>query len=325
MNKFLLGCLILGASTLTFAEEITIYGPSSMKWIEKKYGPIFEKETGDTIKFISIDGIVGRLKLEKKRAKADVVVGMTELTTEMAKREDLILPYTPQNIDNIADERFKMSSSYVTPFDYGLLAINYNKEKIATPPKNLKELSSMTKQLMIENPKVSITGEEALQWSIALYGENWLDFWKELKPAIYSVEPGWSEAFAKFTTGEAPMMIGYATSNLFFTGEDSSKYDSFLIEEGSFMYQEGAALVNKKEIKDGAKQFMERVLSDEFQKIMSEENYMFPVTAIKVSEGFKNVPTTENTVKLSKEQINNLVDNLEKYKKELISTLKANN
>ena len=322
MKKILLGCLLVGGATIINAEEITIYGPSSMKWIEKEYGKVFQEETGNSIKFISIDGIVGRLKLEKKRPKADVVVGLTELTTEMARRENLILPYVPKNIDNIANVSFKMSSEYVTPMDYGILAINYNKEKIPNTPKSLKELGAMTKQLMVENPKVSITGEEALQWSIALYGENWLDFWKELKPAIYSVEPGWSEAFAKFTAGEAPMMVGYATSNLFFTGEDSSKYDSFLLEDGNYIYQEGAALVNKKEVKDGAKKFMERVLSDEFQKIMSEENYMFPVTNIEVSEGFKNVPTTDKTVKLTKEQIEDLIENLDSYKTQMIEVLK---
>lgn len=322
MKKILLGCLLVGGATIINAEEITIYGPSSMKWIEKEYGKVFQEETGDSIKFISIDGIVGRLKLEKKRPKADVVVGLTELTTEMARRENLILPYVPKNIDNIANVSFKMNSEYVTPMDYGILAINYNKEKIPNPPKSLKELGAMTKQLMVENPKVSITGEEALQWSVALYGENWLDFWKELKPAIYSVEPGWSEAFAKFTAGEAPMMVGYATSNLFFTGEDSSKYDSFLLEDGNYIYQEGAALVNKKEVKDGAKKFMERVLSDKFQKIMSEENYMFPVTNIEVSEGFKNVPTTDKTVKLTKEQIEDLIENLDSYKTQMIEVLK---
>ena len=249
-------------------------------------------------------------------------MGLTELTTEMARRENLILPYVPKNIDNIANVSFKMSSEYVTPMDYGILAINYNKEKIPNPPKSLKELGAMTKQLMVENPKVSITGEEALQWSVALYGENWLEFWKELKPAIYSVEPGWSEAFAKFTAGEAPMMIGYATSNLFFTGEDSSKYDSFLLEDGSFIYQEGVSLVNKKEVKAGAKKFMERVLSDDFQKIMSEENYMFPVTNVEVSDGFKSVPLPEKSVKLTREQIDNLIENLNNYKTQLIEVLK---
>lgn len=322
MKKIVLGCIFLGAVANLMAEEVVVYGPSSMKWIEKKYGPVFEKETGDTIKFVSIDGIVGRLKLEKRNPKSDIVVGVTELTTEMAKRENLILPYVPQNIDKISDERYKMSSEYVVPFDYGVLAVNYNKEEIKSVPTTLEELAKYNKKLLVENPMVSVTGEEALQWSIALYGDNWIKFWETIKPAIYSTEPGWSEAFAKFTSGEAPMMIGYATSNLFFSGEDGNKYDSFLLQDGTFMYQEGAALVNKKNVKEAAKKFMDRVLSDEFQIIMSEENYMFPVTDVKISEGFSKVPTTDKTVKLTKEQIDDLIKNLDQYKTQLVELLK---
>ena len=97
------------------------------------------------------------------------------------------------------------------------------------------------------------------------------------------------------------MMIGYATSNLFFvTDEEQKKFDSFLLDDGTFMYLEGVSLVNKKEIKDGAKLFMEYVLSDEFQDLVPAKNYMFPVTKGEMPEGFEVVPTTDKTVKLSK-------------------------
>ncbi len=67
---------------------------------------------------------------------------------------------------------------------------------------------------------------------------------------------------------------------------------------------------------------MERVLSDDFQKIMSKENYMFPVTDIEIDPAFKNVPTTEKTVKLNKKQIEDLAENFDKYKTQLINLLK---
>ena len=67
---------------------------------------------------------------------------------------------------------------------------------------------------------------------------------------------------------------------------------------------------------------MERVLSDDFQKIMSEENYMFPVTNVEVSDGFKSVPLPEKSVKLTREQIDNLIENLNNYKTQLIEVLK---
>lgn len=321
MKKILCG-LFLGTAFIANAEEIVVYGPSSMKWIGKKYGPIFEKNTGDTIKFVSIDGLLGRLKLEQKNPKADIVVGMTELTGEMAKQEGLITSYIPKNMDRIINSEYKMFNDCVTPIDYGFLAINYNKKDIPNPPRDLQELGRMKKQLIVENPMTSITGLEALQWSIALYGKDWLKFWQEIKPAIYSAEPGWTEAFAKFTAGEAPMMVGYATSNLFFTGEDAAKYDSFLLENGTFMYQEGASLVNKKDIKEGAKKFMESILDDDFQKLVAEKNYMFPVTSVVISEDYNNVPRPKKIVKLDKEQIQLLVNNIDEYKKELVELLK---
>lgn len=322
MKKILLGCLFLGTGLMLNAEEVVVYGPSSMKWIGKKYGPVFEKKTGDTIKFVSIDGLVGRLKLEKKNPKADVVVGLTELTTEISRREDLILPYVPKNIGNIAKDEFKMDSNYVVPIDYGYLAINYNKQEIKNPPKNLEELGKLSKKLLVENPMVSNTGRETLQWSIALYGKDWMKFWKALKPAIYATEAGWTEAFSKFTVGEAPMMIGYATSNLFFTGEDADKYDSFLLEDGTFMYQEGASLINKKEVKPAAKKFMEEILSDEFQDLVVKKNYMFPVTNVKLTEDFSRVPVPSKSVKLTKDQIDLIIDNIDGYKNELVEYLK---
>ena len=323
MKKLILSLLLI-LSVSSFSEEIIVYGPSSAKWIGKSFAPIFKEKTGVDIKFISIDGLVSRLKLEEKNPKADIVIGLISLSTEIAKKENLITPYIPKNISNIKSSDFLMDKEgYATPFDYGLLAINYDTKKIPVPPKNLAELGKLEKQLLVENPATSSTGEEALLWSIALYGENWKNFWNVLKPAIYTAEPGWSEAFAKFTAGEAPMMVGYATSNLFFSqDEEQSRFSSFLLEDGTFMYLEGASLVNKKETKEGAKKFMEYVLSEDFQNLVPQKNYMFPVTEISLTEEFKFVPVAEKTVKLSDEQVKDLVKNLDIYKSELIEILK---
>ena len=104
-----------------------------------------------------------------------------------------------------------------------------------------------------------------------------------------------------------PMMVGYATSNLFFSqDEEQSRFSSFLLEDGTFMYLEGASLVNKKETKEGAKKFMEYVLSEDFQNLVPQKNYMFPVTEISLTEEFKFVPVAEKTVKLSDEQVKDL-------------------
>lgn len=323
MKKNVLLFLLVILGTNVWTEEIIIYGPASMKWIEKKYGNYFKKKTGDTIKFVSIDGILGKLKLEKRNPKADVVVGVTEITAKKALKENLIVPYVPKNISMIKKKEYKMYSNAVVPMDYGFLAINYNKKTLPNPPKNLKEISLLKKQLIIENPTLSITGKEILQWSIALYGDNFEKFWTYIKPAVYSIEAGWTEAFTKFTTDESPMMVGYATSNLFFVGENS-KFDSFLLDEGSYIYQEAGALVNKPNVKIGAKNFMEEILSKEFQKLIVSENYMFPVIDINLPEKFKSIPIPKlrKTLKLSEKQIDDFIKNEDLYEKRVLQILK---
>ena len=67
---------------------------------------------------------------------------------------------------------------------------------------------------------------------------------------------------------------------------------------------------------------MEYILNEDFQNLVPKKNYMFPVIETSLTEEFKFVPVTEKTVKLSDEQVKDLVKNLDKYKSELIEILK---
>ena len=310
-------------SGVIYAEEIVIYGPKSMNWIGKKYAPIFKEKTGNDIKYVSVDSAIAKLKLEKKNPKADIIVGLTELNGEIAKKEGFLVKFEPSNIKNIENtQNIFDREGYIIPLDYGLLAINYEVEAIKDVPKTLKEIGKYKNSLIVADPR-STTGGEFLLWSIALYGKEWKNFWQEIKPAIFNVASGWSESFAKFAAGEVPMMTGYATSNIFFYQEnEEAKYNSFIPEEGGYMYTEGAALVNKKEIKDGAKAFMNEILGEEFQKLVASDNYMFPVTKVELPKEFSYVPRANKVVTLSSEQIKELAKNFEKYREELIEFLR---
>lgn len=293
-----------------FADEITVYGPSTSKWIGKKYAPIFKKKTGHDIKYVSVSGATLKLLLEKNNPKADIVVGLTDVEAKIAENKNLLTTYDGKNLKK--------------QYDYSYLAINYNKEILPNPPKNLKEMSKLKNQLLIQNPMTSNTGEEALLWSIAMYGKNWKKFWEEIKPAIKNVEPGWTEAFNKFAVNESPMMIGYATSNIYFVQDENQKnrLDSFYLEDGAYKYNEYAGIVNRKDVKEASKQFMQEISSDEFQKMVSTENYMYPVNGKLIDPVFSAVPTPKTVVSLTEEQIQDLSINLDKYKKELVNLLK---
>lgn len=79
-------------------------------------------------------------------------------------------------------------------------------------------------------------------------------FWTTIQPAIYNVEPGWEEAFAKFTAGEAPMMVGYATSDIWFAQDDSQKIDmQVLFGRRKLSICRKCCFGCQKEVKAGAK------------------------------------------------------------------------
>ncbi len=276
--------------------KLVVYGPESMSFMNDTLIPWLKDTKGIEVEFVPVNGLVSMLELEKNNPKADIVMGLTAINATQAKEKGFLAPYKPKGTDRLQSEDFVMDPEwYVSAFDYGALAVNYNTTTLATPPRSFEDMIAMGgRSLIVEDPR-SLTGQEVMLWSYALYGDKWEEFWTRMKPAVLAVAPGWSEAFAKLQAGEAPMMMGFATSDLYFT---DGKFDSFIPEEGGYIYLEGAALVAKKHIKSAAKSFMDALWDPEFQKTMLEQNYMLPVTAYKLPAEYAGVPFADRIVRL---------------------------
>lgn len=317
MKKIILGIFMIATSIVSFAKEkVVVYVPNSMTFLQKDVAEDFENKTGVELEFIGIKGIPARIKLEKRNPKADVVLGLSEVNVIEAKKDNLLSSYKPKNANKIVNEDYIIDKDwYATPFDFGSLAINANKANLDKMPTSFKDLTKLKGQLINLDPN-SFTGQEFMMWTIAVYGDKWLDFWKALKPAIKTTAPGWDAGWAKFTTNEAPLMVGYATSDLYF--EADSEYKSFIPSEGGYIYTQGAAVIAKKNIKEGTKLFMEYILEDKFQKLMADKNYMLPVTNIQLGDEYKRIPTSNKIVKVKEEDLLKINE----YKKELINLLK---
>ena len=317
MKKSILWILMVLLGVTSFSKEkVVVYVPSSMTFLQEEVGQDFFEKTGIEVEIVGIKGIPARLKLEKRRPKADIVLGLSEINVIQAKKEGTIASYKPKTADKIMKEEYLIDSEwYATPFDFGSLAINANKDGLKKMPSSFEDLKKLKGQLIVLSPN-SFTGQEFMMWTVAVYGENWLKYWEEIKPTIKTTAPGWSEGWAKFTTNESPLMVGYATSDLYF--DEKSSYKSFIPSEGGYIYVQGASIVAKKDIKDGAKLFMDYILEDKFQRAMAEKNYMLPVTNIKLGDEYNRVPTL---VKVAKVKASDL-EKIEQYKKELIKLLK---
>jgi thiamine transport system substrate-binding protein len=256
--------------------------------------------------------VLSRIKLEKRNPKADVVIGLDQSLVVEAVKNDLLISYKPLNASKIENQDIVFNQNYfVTPYDYGAIAIIYDPERLDTTPKTFEDLTKMDKSLIIQDPRSSSTGQAFLLWTIAIYGEDWKEFWKELKPAILTVTTGWTDSFSKFEAGEAPMMVSYATDGAYsYEYYESTKYKALIPEEGGYVQVEGAGIVKGTKNEDLAKRFIEFLLMDEFQKKVPLNQWMFPVTNVELPESYEYALKPEKILTIESEEIAN---NLNKW------------
>jgi thiamine transport system substrate-binding protein len=303
MKKFLLVLSIIVAVSV-FSQELVIYTYSSFaSGIAQKVLPIFEKQNNVKVKLLSFGdagNVLARLILEKDQPKADVVIGLDQPLLKRAISEGLLIKFVPENISMIKNKELLDMRGYGIPFDYGAIALVYNTEKINNPPKSFKELldERFKRKLVVQDPRTSSTGLSFMLWTVAVFGEDgFLDYWKSLKNNILTITPGWDEAFSMLETGEADIMVSYATDGAYSYHEYGSlKYLPVVMEEGAFVQIEYAAIVKNSKNIELAKKFIEFVLSKEFQSQVPLNQWMYPVVEIELPEAYKYAPKIDKVL-----------------------------
>ncbi len=184
--------------------------------------------------------LVSSLVAEEGAPRADVVIGLDEITGPQAIAAGVLQPYTPPGLagvpaDLVADLG---GGGYVTPYEYGYLALDSNGSIGPSGPSfqnwsfpAIASNRSFASSLMIEDPLTDITGEEFLLWEIAFYEsvlhENWQDFWQSADPYL-RVAPDWDTAWTDFTTspGNPPMVVSYSTDPAYAVANGGPSFSS---------------------------------------------------------------------------------------------------
>ncbi|MBI2718542.1 MAG: thiamine ABC transporter substrate binding subunit [Rhizobiales bacterium] len=288
MKKILTALFALFALAVpaTARETLTIYTYDSFV---SDWGPgakikeAFEKTCDCTIKWVAPgDGVavLNRLKLEGKNTKADVVLGLdTNLTAEAASTGlfgkhgvDLSLARTPVAW---TDEIFM-------PFDFAHFAVVYDSQAIKQPPTSLDELvnGDPTQKIVLEDPRSSTPGLGFLLWMKSVYGDKAGEAWKKLRPRILTTAPGWSDAYALFTKGEAPMVLSYTTSPAYhMIAEKTDRYKAASFSEGHYLQIEVAGLIDASPNRALAQKFLQFMMGPGFQDQIPTNNWMLPAGA----------------------------------------------
>ncbi|MGY5821566.1 thiamine ABC transporter substrate binding subunit [Vibrio chemaguriensis] len=299
-------------STSAFAAEnpLTIYTYDSFA---ADWGPgpkieqAFEAKCGCDVNFVALDdgvSILNRLRLEGGNSKADIVLGLDNNLMAEAKKTGLLTEHNVDTANTVLPNGW--SDTTFVPYDYGYFAFVYNTEKLANPPKSMKELVETRDDLKViyQDPRTSTPGQGLMLWMKSIYGDDVTQAWQKLASKTVTVTKGWSEAYSMFLNGESDLVLSYTTSPAYhLIAENDSKFATANFAEGHYMQVEVAAKVKGAKNSELADQFMNFILSDEFQSEMPTGNWMYPVTDVELPKGFETLSVPNKSLSFSADEV----------------------
>ncbi len=269
------------------SREVVVYAYDSFT---ADWGPgpelvkLFEEKTGMKVTLISVGDtglLLSRAVLEKKNPQADVLVGISNQLLDTAKAHDVLESYTPEGARQIIPDGLLFDSEwFLTPYDWSYFAMIYDSLSGVPAPAALSDLlkPEYEKKIILMDPRTSAVGLGFVAWTVAVFGDRYTDFWNALKPNILTMAPGWDTGYGLFTSGEAPLVVSYTTSPPYHVEYDGTdRYKALIFPEGHTMHIEGAGVVKGAKNPEGARAFMDFLISEEAQAVLPQTQWMYPV------------------------------------------------
>ncbi len=273
-------------------DSLLAWGPDKNKTYDKVFKE-FERRTGIKVElhlFSSGGEAVSKVieEYESGQVRADIIIGIDPINLVKLKKKGILEPYTPPNIGEIYSWLIQSydPDHYAIPYDYSLIAFIYDREYINDTVMENITFESFTENLgstlVVEDPRTSTTGLNFLLYEITVYTKilhkDWREWWRTTKP---HVEPGWSEAFDRFSKGDYHIMVSYGTDpaySAFF--ENSTRIGAALVKYNGtplgWLQIEGIGLIKNAPHKEEAEKFIEWFLGREVQEEIPLNNWMYP-------------------------------------------------
>ena len=311
---FILSILLLNNSIK--AERLTVYTYDSFV---SEWGPgpliekTFEEKYAVDLELIAVDSaatLLSKVILEGSNTKADVILGLDMNLFDVAQESELFTKHNLNNINEKLNLPIEWNSEIFVPYNYGYFAFVYNNKKLKKAPESMEELINNTDaRIVIQDPRTSTTGLGLLTWMKVLYGENAQEKWSKLNNKIISVTKGWTDSYYNFfMAGEADIVLSYSTSpaaHVMF--ENNYDISAAVFKEGNYLSVEFAGILKSSKNKITAKNFLDFMISDEFQNVIPSTNIMYPVTNIKLPDAFNELAIPK-ALQLNPKEINDYKD-----------------
>ncbi|WP_265502063.1 thiamine ABC transporter substrate-binding protein [Paracoccus beibuensis] len=307
MKTFLIPALLLASPALAQDRVLTIYASD---YIASEWGPGpkieegFEAFCDCDLQFVTGD-ILPRILMEGEGTPADVVFGLNTDVTARARASGLFAPHRQDTTDMSLPVEW--TDDIFLPYNWGETAFVYDETRLDNPPASFADLLEAPDDLkiVIQDPRSSISGLALLLWVKQVYGDDAPEAWAKLAPKVLTVTRGWSESYGLFTEGEADMVLSYTTSPAYhIAAEDDPTKKAAIFPEGHYFMAELAAQVASTDQPELAQQFMDWILTPEFQQTIPLANWSLParLPVEDWPEVMRNLPRPDKTLFYSEDE-----------------------
>lgn len=290
---FLFQVLFLGCYPKeNFKSEITIY-TAMEEYLIDVYIEEFNKEYPEIKLNIISSGtgdIIAKLIAEKDNPQADVIWALSDLM--ILDDYKLLAPYTPKGIEKIS-EIFKDKNKKWFGISAWMVAIGVNTEELKKVEIDKIDsyfsllLPQLKEQVLMANPASSGTGYLTVNTFISLFGET--EAWKymdELHKNISNYTSSGNAPVQIIARGEKVVGFIPAYQGLKIKKEGKFPLEVIFPKEGLGWELEGNALVNKKDIKQEAKIFLDWTLSEKGMLLHSKNRGFVTIEKYRKIEGY---------------------------------------
>jgi thiamine transport system substrate-binding protein len=287
----------VGASTSTPSRTgdttITLMTHDSFS-VSKRVMRQFTKNTGIKVNVLpagDAGAAVNQAILTKDNPLGDVFFGVDNTLLSRALDEDIFVPYTSPELANIPKDLQLDPRNRVTPVDTGDVCVNFDRKYFTnrklTVPTTLDDLAKPEYKdlLVVENPATSSPGLAFLLATVAKYGpDGWRAYWQKLRDNGVKVVDGWEQAYDTEFSGSAgkgdfPLVVSYATSppaEVVNADPQPEQPPTGALLDTCFRQIEFVGVMKGTSHEKAAKQLVDFMLSERFQRDMPLQMYVFP-------------------------------------------------
>jgi thiamine transport system substrate-binding protein len=261
----------------------------------------FTAETGITVEQIESDDagtLVSQAVLSAGNPVADVLFGIDTTFLCRGTSEGVFVPYASPGLADVPDEYRLDPDDLVTPIDVGDVCLNYSMTGLDDDavPTGLDDLTddALADQFVTPNPETSSPGFAFLLATIATHGDDWEQYWTDLRANGVEVTSGWDDAYyGSFDAGagDRTVVTSYATSpvaDVVYADPPRDEPAIGVVADACFRQVEFAGILRGTEHPEAAALLVDFMLSPAFQEDIPLNMFVEPVsTAAELPEEFE--------------------------------------